>query len=120
MTRKFFFVEFKDCVLCDTCPEELVMHRFFEWSFSMSFWWALGFEWNTDMQLHNMINDAKSRYSVDFFMEIIITRGQSLWDQINSFIFNHIDPSVNRCIHKFKDYCSIILPRARPTLYEQV
>jgi hypothetical protein len=92
MTRKSFFVEFKDCVLCDTCPEETIMHLFFECSFSMSFWWALGIEWNTDMQLHNMIKDAKSRYSLDFIMEIIITGYWSLWDQRNSFIFTKLIP----------------------------
>jgi hypothetical protein len=116
--QKKFFVEFKDCVLCDTCPEETIMHLFFECSFSMRFWWAIGIEWNTDMQLHNMIKDAKNIYSLDFFMEIIITRCWSLWDQRNSFIFNQIDPPFNRFIHKFKDYCSIILHRARPSLKE--
>jgi hypothetical protein len=92
MTRKSFFVEFKDSVLCDTCPEETIMHLFFECSFSMSFWWALGIEWNTDMQFHNMIKDAKSRYSLDFIMEIIITGYWSLWDQRNSFIFTKLIP----------------------------
>jgi hypothetical protein len=92
MTMKSFFVEFKDCVLCDTCPEETIMHLFFECSFSMSFWWALGIEWNIDMQLHNMIKDAKSRYSLDFIMEIIITGYWSLWDQRNSFIFTKLIP----------------------------
>jgi hypothetical protein len=73
MSRKHFYVEFNDIVLCDTCPQETLMHIFFECSFSQSFWWALGVGWDTDIDLHSMIIDAKHRYSLDFIMEIIIT-----------------------------------------------
>jgi hypothetical protein len=34
-----------------------------------SFWWALGIEWNTDLDIHDMIVNSKTRYA----MEIIIT-----------------------------------------------
>jgi hypothetical protein len=60
MTRKNFYVQYKDCIMCDTCPEETIMHLFFECSFSQSFWWALGVEWNTDMHIHDMIFEAKN------------------------------------------------------------
>jgi hypothetical protein len=53
-----FHVEFSDCILCEVCPEETNMHLFFECTFRQSFWWALGLEWNVDMSLHQMINEA--------------------------------------------------------------
>jgi hypothetical protein len=73
MKRKNFYVEYTDCVLCEECPEEDHMHLFFECSFSMSFWWALGMEWNTDLTISDMIAEAKERYHMNFLMEIIIT-----------------------------------------------
>jgi hypothetical protein len=44
MSRKNFFVEFNDCILCNDCPQETIMHMFFECNFSQGFWWAIGIE----------------------------------------------------------------------------
>jgi hypothetical protein len=38
------YVEYSECILCDTNIVESIIHLFFECSFSQSFWWALGFE----------------------------------------------------------------------------
>jgi hypothetical protein len=65
-----------------------------------------------------MIQEAKTRYSSDFIMEIIITGCWSIWDQRNSYIFNQIEPQVNRCILRFKGYASTNLYRAKPSLKE--
>jgi hypothetical protein len=70
------------------------------------------------MQLHDMIYEAKSRYFFPFIMEILITGSWSLWDQRNQYIFNHLDPKVNRCITRFKSYFSTSMYRAKPSLKE--
>jgi hypothetical protein len=88
ISKKNFFVEFNDCVLCEECPQESIIHLFFECSFSQSFWWAIGFEWNVDMNIHDMIKDAKHRYSLQFIMDIIKSGCWSLWDQRNYAIIN--------------------------------
>jgi hypothetical protein len=62
MTKKNFYVEFSDSILYEECPLETIMQLFFECSFSKSFCWALGFEWNADLDINNMIMDAKKRY----------------------------------------------------------
>jgi hypothetical protein len=72
MTRKNFFMEFNDCILCNDCPQETIMHMFFECNSSQGFWWAIGIEWNVNMDIHQMIADAKNRYSMSFLMDIII------------------------------------------------
>jgi hypothetical protein len=36
-------------------------------------WWAIGFDWNVDMNIHEMIIDAKARYALQFIMDIIIS-----------------------------------------------
>jgi hypothetical protein len=118
MRRKNFFVQFNECVLCDSCPEETLMHLFFECSFSQSFWWALGIEWNTDYQLTHMISDACQRYNMSFTMEIIISGCWAIWDQRNGLIFRDIAPSFTSCFSFFKAICAANLHRARPSLKE--
>jgi hypothetical protein len=79
MKKKNFYLEYNDCILCDTCHEETVTHLFFEYSFSQSFWWGIGMEWNSDYDIYNMILDAKHRYLCPFHMEIRITSYWRLW-----------------------------------------
>jgi hypothetical protein len=74
--------------------------------------------WDTDIDLHSMIIDAKHRYSLDFIMEIIITGYWAIWDHRNDYIFNQQNPSLVTCMIKFKIYCAVILHRARPSLKE--
>jgi hypothetical protein len=90
MIKKNFYVEFSDCIICEEWPVESNMHLFFECSFSQSFWWAIGMEWNSDMDLYSMIADAKNRYSHNFIMEILITGCWSIWEQRNDAIFRGI------------------------------
>jgi hypothetical protein len=118
MKKKNFYVEFTDCVLCEECSEEDPMHLFFECSFSMSFWWALRMEWNTELSINDMIAEAKERYHINFLMEIIITGCWSIWDQRNDAIFNNNAPSLSRCLCKFKSYVKTNMHHAKPSLKE--
>jgi hypothetical protein len=118
MIKKNFYVEFKDCIICEEWPEENIMHLFFECSFSQSFWWAIGLEWNPDMDLFSMIADAKNRYSYNFLMEILITGCWSIWEQRNDAIFRGIYPDVQRCVTRFKSFTTLNLYRAKPSLKE--
>jgi hypothetical protein len=97
MMHKHFYVEFNDCVLCDNCPQETLMHLFFECNFSQAFWWALNIEWDTDRDLHDMTSEVKRRYSMEFIMEIIIIGCWAIWDQRNNMIFNLIRPTIPAC-----------------------
>jgi hypothetical protein len=45
----------------DKFPMESSMHLYFECSFSQGFWWALGFEWNADLDINTMIMEARNR-----------------------------------------------------------
>jgi hypothetical protein len=68
------------------------MQLFFECNFSQSFWWALNIKWDTDRDLDDMITDVRRRYSMDFIMEIIITRCWALWDQTNNLFSITLTP----------------------------
>ena len=118
MKHRHFYVEFSDCILCETCPEETNMHLFFECTFSQSFWWALGIEWNVDLNLYQMMQDDKRRLSLDFFMEIMIIGCWIIWDQRNDAIFNGNPPNIQRCISKFRATFTLTMHRAKPSLKE--
>jgi hypothetical protein len=90
MTKKNFYVEFNDCIIFEECPQESIMHLFFECSFSQSLWWAMGLEWNTGRNIHDMISDAKTRYSISFIMDIIIIGCWGIWEQRNEDSRGHI------------------------------
>jgi hypothetical protein len=118
MLKKKNYVEFSECILCDTNILESIVHLFFECSFSQSFWWALGFEWNTNLDINSMITDAKTRYPMPFLVEIIIKGCWSLWDQRNSAIFRDTEPCIHRGITKFKLDFALSMHRAQPSLKE--
>jgi hypothetical protein len=75
------------------------------------FWWALGLEWNVDMNIHQMIDEAKQRMSLDIIMEIMIAGCWSIWDQRNDAIFN---ANIQRCIIRFKSTFILTMHRANP------
>jgi hypothetical protein len=60
MSKKNFFVEFNGCILCYDWPRKRML-MFFECNFSQGFWWAIDLEWNSDMDIHHMITEAKKK-----------------------------------------------------------
>jgi hypothetical protein len=95
---------------------ENLPHLFFQCDFNQRFWWALGVEWNTDLDIYNMINDDKDKYSQDFLMDILINGCLSLLEQRNDAILRDIYPSIPRCIIRFKYFFSMSIYKARPSL----
>jgi hypothetical protein len=65
-----------------------------------------------------MMNDAKRRMSLEFFMEIMIIGCWSIWDQRNDAIFNGNSPNIQRCISKFRTTFTLTMHRAKPSLKE--
>jgi hypothetical protein len=48
-----------------------------------------------------------------FVMEVIITMCWSIWKERNAWIFNDEDPSVDRCIFRFKREVALVILRAK-------
>jgi hypothetical protein len=65
-----------------------------------------------------MIDEAKQRISLDFFIEIMIAGCWSIWDQRNDAIFNGNIPNIQRCISKFKTTFALTVHRAKSSLKE--
>jgi hypothetical protein len=72
MLRKNFCVENQRCVLCDDEAPESMIHLFFQCDFNQFFWWRIGEEWNTELDIIDMILEAKHRSLNKFLMETMI------------------------------------------------
>jgi hypothetical protein len=57
MVNKIFFLENQNCVLCDEESSENILHLFFQCDFSQKIWWKIGEEWNTELNVIEMIVD---------------------------------------------------------------
>ena len=58
LSRKSFALDSTECVLCKDNLEDRT-HLIFYCSLSEGFWWSVGVEWNTDMNIYIMIMEAK-------------------------------------------------------------
>lgn len=76
-------------MLCDDEPLEEYMHLFFSCDFSQNFWMTLGMEWNTELNITDMLMDGKERIKTLVFKESMIAGYWSLWKHRNNIIFDH-------------------------------
>lgn len=116
LTRNFFYIENKKCELCDDEPNEHLTRLFFSCDFSQNFWMALGFEWNTDLDIINMLMDGKQRTTSACFKETLLAGCWSIWKHKNSIIFYHKPRSITYALCCFKEHFGMIMKKARPTL----
>ena len=118
LTRKNFHVESTSCVLCDDSVLETMPHLFFSCKFSTEFWEKLGETRETELQLNEMIMEAKNR-SVNSFFKIAMMAGcWSLWNHRNKIIFDNEQRNLNTCYMFFKLAIEDIRHRVKPSLKE--
>ena len=90
LTRNSMHLDSTKCVLCNVEDMEDITHLLFSCPFSQGFWWNIGIEWNTDMNIHDMIIDAKQRYHLSYFIKIMIVGCRCISNQRNGLIFEGI------------------------------
>jgi hypothetical protein len=118
MKRKKFFVDNQRCVLCDDNAEEYMTHLFFQCDFSRNFWWRIGIEWNTDLDIIDMVTEANERTSLIFFKEAMMVGCWSIWNQRNKIIFENDQKDIELCYGFFKLSVSQVRHRVKPGLKE--
>jgi hypothetical protein len=118
MLKKKFFVGNQLCMLCNEDSHEDMLHLFFQCDFSRNFWWKIGEEWNTELEMIDMLMEAKNRSTNHFFKEAMIAGCWSIWNQRNSFIFDGKPVDLDSCFAFFKESISLIRHRVRPSLRE--
>ena len=94
LTRKSFHIDSTKCVLCEDEPNEHLTHLFFSYDFSQNFWMVIGFRWNTDYELMEMLLEGKRHNNDVCFKECLIAGCCSIWMHRNIIIFDHKTKSI--------------------------
>jgi len=82
------------CGLCLDNLEETVMHLFFDCSTSITRWFCLGFVWNIQGSIFQMIVQQKEALELPFFVEGFMVAAWCIWNERNTWIFNGTTPSL--------------------------
>jgi hypothetical protein len=59
--EKNFHVESSSCVICTKNANEDYIDLFFSCDFNQNFWWKLNMEWNVDLHIYQMIQEAREK-----------------------------------------------------------
>ena len=78
----------------------------------------LGLEWNTDLNINDMMIEAKNRTKLIGFKECIMAGCWSIWKHMNAIIFDNKTRDIAYCISCFKEHISIIIKKAKPSIKE--
>ena len=116
--RKNFYIEDSCCALCEEEPNEYLNHLFFSYDFSKNVWLNLNMEWNTDLNIDEMMIEAKNRTKLIGFEECIMAGCWSIWKHRNAIIFDNKTKDIAYCISCFKEHITIIIKKAKPSLKE--
>jgi hypothetical protein len=104
-------------VICDLCilqKRESMPHLFLRCNFAKACWQMIGAMVPTARPVLHIFNNIRRKLQVSFFMEIIILMSWSIWTVRNDWIFNNLDPSIQRCKDKFVHEFKLLLHRVRP------
>jgi hypothetical protein len=78
----------------------------------------LGIEWNTDLQIMEMLTEANDRSNNIFFKESMMVGCWSIWNQRNRIIFENDQRDIETCFAFFKLSISQVRHRVKPSLKE--
>jgi hypothetical protein len=83
-----------------------------------TFLWKLGEEWNVELDIIDMITDARDRSQNTFFKDVMISGCWSLWNQRKRIIFYGTQRGNESCLSHFIASFHQIRHRAKPSLKE--
>jgi hypothetical protein len=101
------------CVLCHTNTDETLLHLFFECTSSESRWFAIGINWNLNLQgdVIQMLIEQKQQFVGPYFMDLFMIAAWCIWKERNDYIFNHKPPSISNWKQSFKNEVKLHLYR---------
>jgi hypothetical protein len=77
----------------------------------------LGFEWNSDLDIIEMLLDGR-RYSISCFKEVLIIGSWAIWNHRNKHIFYGAPINHRECFRFFREDFMMIMQKAKPSLKE--
>jgi hypothetical protein len=77
-----------NCVFYTNGREETIFHLFFICPFSLNCWRYPNISWNFNTDFYSMMDEAKSQFGKEFFMQVFMIASWRIWMQRNDFIYN--------------------------------
>lgn len=81
------------CLLCSSTPLETNSHLFFECGFSTDCWNAINVQWNTNLEIQEMLKETARIWNQGMFKEVIMLGAWNIWKQRNAYYFDKISPT---------------------------
>jgi hypothetical protein len=75
-------------VMCQYSVEETIEHLFFDCPSTVCRWFAIGFVWEENLNIHQKLYQAKRDFGQPFFMEVFMIGAWCLWNRRNEVIFD--------------------------------
>ena len=91
-----------NCVLCILQPLETYTHLFWGCDFSTSCWDFIGINWDLNLDVRDRLSLAAINFTGPCFWEIFASTAWNIWKERNDYIFNNLDPSLDRWKTRFK------------------
>jgi hypothetical protein len=104
------------CVFCQDPPEETVMHLLFFCPFSKSCWGLVNFQFADHPTIPQIFQVWKSKFRVDFSLDLFILWCWAIWMVRNDVIFKNKAPSVHSCKSHFTEEVSLLLHRTKASV----
>ena len=93
-------------------------HLFFSCGFSQNFWSKLNIDWQCNLNLMDMLVEAKGRSNLAFFDIAMMVGCWSIWNHRNKIIFEGDPVNLDVCFDFFLVSVHLIRHRIRPSLKE--
>jgi hypothetical protein len=112
MMRKNWALESgPSCVMCGDDMTESRDHLFFDCSFALRCWSALGIHWDTSQPITERFIRAKQSFTGPCFMEVLVCSAWNIWKERNELIFQGQPISFGRWRVRFQS--DLLLHRYR-------
>lgn len=82
----------------------------------MDCWNSLSISWETDLQLLDMVLQARMDFGDSIFREIFITACWTIWTTRNSVIFDSKQPNLMVWKRNFKEEIGLVCTKAKQSL----
>jgi hypothetical protein len=105
------------CALCLDNVEETLEHLFFECSTAVSRWFCIGFVWDMQGSIFQMIERQRSMLQLPFFMEVFMIAAWCIWNERNAWIFNGKTPSLAAWKLSFANEVKLHLHKISPVFH---
>nr|TKW30242.1 hypothetical protein SEVIR_2G022800v2 [Setaria viridis] len=105
------------CELCILQKMEKMEHLFFRCNFAKSCWRSIGISFTPTRTVMQILKQIRNRLDLPFSIEIIILMTWSISTMRNDWMFNNINPIVQRCKMKFTHEFSMLRHRVKQTMF---